>query len=62
VATTDVDLDGEPPSVAVLRADRAGGDVKAPKSRRSLQLPQMAAAALREWQEDQATEQIAGAR
>ncbi len=24
----DVDLDGNPPSVAVLRADRAGGDTK----------------------------------
>jgi hypothetical protein len=24
----DVDLDGDPPSVAVLRADRAGGDTK----------------------------------
>ena len=24
----DVDLDGSPPSVAVLRADRAGGDTK----------------------------------
>jgi hypothetical protein len=58
----DVDLDGEPPSVAVLRADRAGGDVKTPKSRRALQLPRLAVAALREWQDDQAAErQIAGA-
>jgi integrase len=58
----DVNLDSEPPSVAVLRADRAGGDVKTPKSRRALQLPQLAVAALREWQEDQAAErQAAGA-
>jgi hypothetical protein len=31
----DVDLDGNPPSVAVLRADRAGGDTKTPRSRRA---------------------------
>jgi len=59
----DVNLDGDPPSVAVLRADRAGGDVKTSKSRRALQLPQTAVAALWEWQEDQAAErQVAGAR
>ena len=46
----DVDLDGNPPSVAVLRADRAGGDAKTPRSRRALKLAQMAAGALREWQ------------
>lgn len=28
----DVDLDGNPPSVAVLRADRAGKDTKTPRS------------------------------
>jgi hypothetical protein len=38
----DVDLDGDPPSVAVLRADRAGGDTKTPRSRRALKLAQMA--------------------
>jgi len=43
-----VDLDGNPPSVAVLRADRAGGDTKTPRSRRALQLAQIAAGALRE--------------
>ena len=31
-----VDLEGDPPSVAVLRADRAGGDAKTPRSRRAL--------------------------
>jgi len=31
----DVDLDSSPPSVAVLRADRAGGDTKTPRSRRA---------------------------
>ena len=59
----DVDLDGSPPSVAVLRADRAGGDTKTRRSRRALQLAQMAAWALREWQADQAAErEAAGSR
>ena len=55
----DVDLDGNPPSVAVLRADRAGGDTKTPRSRRALRLAQMAVGALREWQVDQAAEREA---
>jgi len=59
----DVDLDGSPPSVAVLRADRAGGDTKTRRSRRALQLAQMSAGALREWQADQAAErEAAGSR
>ena len=52
----DVDLDGTPPSVAVLRAERAGGDTKTPRSRRALKLAQVAAGALRERQTDQAAE------
>ena len=55
----DVDLDGNPPAVAVLRADRAAGDTKTPRSRRALQLAQLAAGALREWQADQAAEREA---
>ncbi len=55
----DVDLDGDPPSVAVLRADRAGGDTKTPRSRRALKLARMAVGALREWQVDQAAEREA---
>ena len=55
----DVDLDGNPPSVAVLRADRAGRDTKTPRSRRALKLAQMAAGALREWRTDQAAERHA---
>ena len=55
----DVDLDGNPPSVAVLRADRAGGDTKTPRSRRALKLAQVAVGALREWQVDQAAEREA---
>ena len=59
----DVDLEGDPPSVAVLRADRAGGDTKTPWSRRALKLARMAARALREWQADQAAErEAAGSR
>jgi integrase len=55
----DVALDGDPPYVAVLRADRAGGDTKTPKSRRALKLPQMAVGALRDWKADQAAERAA---
>jgi integrase len=51
-----VHLDGDPPSVAVLRADRAGGDTKTPRSRRALKLAQVAVGALREWRVDQAAE------
>ena len=59
----DVDLDGSPPSVAVLRADRAGGDTKTPRSRRVLKLVQVAVGALREWRVDQAAErEAAGSR
>jgi hypothetical protein len=43
----DVDLDGNPPSVAVPRADRAGGDTKTRRSA-ALKLAQMAVGALRE--------------
>jgi integrase len=53
-----VDLDGDPdadppvpPSVAVWRSVRRRGDVKTPKSRRTLRLPQLAVDALREHQQ-----------
>jgi hypothetical protein len=55
----DIDLDGNPPSVAVLRADRAGGDTKTPRSRRALKLAQMAVGALGERKADQAAEREA---
>jgi integrase len=59
----DVDLDGNPPSVAVLRADRAGRDTKTRRSRRALKLAQMTVGALREWKADQAAErEAAGSR
>ena len=43
----DVDLDGNPPSVAVLRTDRAGG-ARRPRGPAALKLAQMAVGALRE--------------
>jgi len=47
----------------VLRADRAGGDTKTPRSRRALQLAQIAVEALRAWQADQTAErEAAGSR
>src|SRR5215472_16473626 len=56
-----VDLDGRPdadlpvpPSVAVWRSVRAYGDTKTERSRRTLALPAMAVAALRELREHQA--------
>jgi integrase len=55
----DVDLDGNPPSVPALRADRAAGDTKTPPSRRALKLALMAVGALMEWQADQAAEREA---
>ena len=61
-----VDLDGDPdtspplpPHVAVWRSVRAHGETKTERSRCTLALPQMAAAALREWRESQANERRA---
>jgi integrase len=58
-----VDLDGDPdavpavpPYVAVWRSVRAHGETKTERSRHTLALPQMAAAALRDWRESQADE------
>lgn len=58
----DVDLDGDPdahppvpPSIAVVRADRAGGDTKTRKSRRRLAMPNRCVDALREQQAQVAT-------
>jgi integrase len=42
-----VDLDATPPVIMVWRSVRAGGDTKTRKSRRTLELPQRCAAALR---------------
>jgi integrase len=61
-----VDLDGEPgasppvpPHVAVWRSVRAHGETKTERSRRTLALPQIAAAALRQWRDTQAGERLA---
>jgi integrase len=61
-----VDLDGDPgavrpvpPSVAVWRSVRQGGDTKTAKSRRTLALPQTAIEALREHRRRQAEDHLA---
>jgi integrase len=45
-----------PPHVSVWRSVRGHGDTKTEKSRRTLELPQVAVVALREWSDDQAGE------
>ena len=61
-----IDLDGDPgaarpvpPSVAVWRSVRQGGDTKTAKSRRTLALPQTAVQALREHRKRQAEDRLA---
>ena len=61
-----VDLDGDPgavrptpPSVAVWRSVRQGGDTKTAKSRRTLALPQTAILALREHRRRQSEDRLA---
>lgn len=61
-----LDLDGDPgaarpvpPSVAVWRSVRQGGDTKTAKSRRTLALPQTAVQALREHRKRQAEDRLA---
>ena len=44
---THVDLEGKPPTVALWRSVRAGGETKTRQSRRTLELPARAAEALR---------------
>jgi integrase len=51
-------LDLEAGTVAVWRSDRAGGDTKTPKSRRTLKLPLIALEALRERRAIQAAERL----
>jgi integrase len=61
-----VDLEGDtsaapplPPSVAVWRSVRGGGDTKTPKSRRPLALPQTAVPALKEHRKQLAEDRLA---
>ena len=52
-----------PPHVSAWRSVRGHGDTKTDKSRRTLELPQVAAGALRQWSGDQADERLeAGTR
>jgi integrase len=51
-------LDLDAGTVAVWRSDRAGGDTKTPKSRRTLKLPQIAMDALRERKTAQAAARL----
>jgi integrase len=51
-------LDLDAGTVAVWRSDRAGGDTKTPKSRRTLKLPQIAVDALRERKTAQAAARL----
>ena len=51
-------FDLEAGTVAVWRSDRAGGDIKTPKSRRTLKLPLIAVDALRERTAAQAAERL----
>lgn len=60
-----VDLKGNPeiqpptpPHVSVWRSLRGHGDTKTEKSRRTLELPQVASQALQEWSDDQANERL----
>jgi integrase len=51
-------LDLEAGTIAVWRSDRAGGDTKTPRSRRTLKLPEIALAALRERRAVQAADRL----
>jgi len=51
-------LDPDAGIVAVWRSDRAGGDTKTPRSRRTLKLPEIALAALRERKAIQAADRL----
>lgn len=51
-------VDLEAGTVAVWRSDRAGGDTKTAKSRRTLKLPQIALSALRQRRAEQAAERL----
>jgi integrase len=56
---TEVGFDHDQVAVFVWRAERAGGDTKTPKSRRTLALPQRCLAALREQRARQAADRLA---
>jgi integrase len=51
-------LDLEAGTIAVWRSDRAGGDTKTARSRRTLRLPEIALGALRERKAAQAADRL----
>jgi len=59
---TEVGFDHEQLAVFVWRSDRAGGDTKTPKSRRTLALARRCAAVLREQRIQQAADRLAAGR
>jgi integrase len=56
---THVDLDGKPPTVALWRSVRAGGETKTRQSRRTVELPALAVEALRVHRTSQLHAQLA---
>jgi len=56
-------FDSQMIAIYVWRADRAGGDVKTPRSRRSLRLPDLCVEALRsQWDQQERARRLAGRR
>jgi integrase len=53
-----LDLDADPPTIMVWRSVRQGGDTKTPRSRRTLELPDRCAGALRAHRREQAEAQL----
>src|SRR5215471_1224430 len=58
-AVTDAEFDHEQLAVLVWRSDRAGGDTKTPRSRRTLALARRCVAALRDHRARQAADRLA---
>lgn len=53
-----VDLEGEPPTIAVWRSMRKSGDTKTEKSRRTLAMPQLAVDVLHRRRRDQVADKV----
>lgn len=53
-----VDLDSQQPSIRIWRSVRRGGDTKTPRSRRTLELPQLCVDALRAHEQRQAEDRL----
>ncbi|GAA0986494.1 site-specific integrase [Acrocarpospora macrocephala] len=59
---TEAGFDHKKFAIYVWRAERVGGDTKTPKSRRTLELPRLAAQALRRHHKGQAAERLAAGK